>query len=265
MSQAPSGPVFVLAGGGRTGSTLVQRLLISSREVMVWGEHGGILLDRLSRLLAGMERWTADNARGQMADFRRQGCQAWIPNINPDAEALLSGCREFLEASLGRAARDLGFPRWGFKEIRYGRRAASFLRRMFPQASFLLLIRNPVDCLRSIKSTAWGAEQYDGRPAQFLRQWAAISGELAELGRTLPQAAPIRYEDLVSQPESALARIAAATGIACERFDRGVMAAVRRGTDHVPAELSAADREALLDPSLAAAARSLGYDVASLI
>jgi hypothetical protein len=109
----------VLAAGGRTGSTLLQRLLISTGEIMIWGEHGGLLLDALQRFVYGMREWIDIAGGRQLAQFAQQGWNSWIPNINPAHEAFLEGARAALWQSLAVPAARLGFPRWGFKEIRY--------------------------------------------------------------------------------------------------------------------------------------------------
>jgi hypothetical protein len=52
-------PVFVLSAGGRTGSTLVQRLFISTKQILVWGEHNGLLVRGLGEVTRGMANWSA--------------------------------------------------------------------------------------------------------------------------------------------------------------------------------------------------------------
>ena len=38
-------PIFIFTTGWRTGSTLLQRLITSSGETLIWGESGGALND----------------------------------------------------------------------------------------------------------------------------------------------------------------------------------------------------------------------------
>ena len=61
--NASQAPVFILSSAGRTGSTLLQRLLISTRDIMVWGEHDGAMVaaagqfhDEIVWLLAVVDR-----------------------------------------------------------------------------------------------------------------------------------------------------------------------------------------------------------------
>ena len=53
-------PVFLLAAGWRSGSTLVQRLLASTRRLMMWGEpydHCGLIRSLAGSLGAFGEPW----------------------------------------------------------------------------------------------------------------------------------------------------------------------------------------------------------------
>ena len=87
--------MFVLAGGARVGSTLLQRLLISNGEIMIWGEHGGLLLAGLQRMVSWMARWIEREGRQHWEVFRKEGWNNWIPNVTPPLEATVSGARRY--------------------------------------------------------------------------------------------------------------------------------------------------------------------------
>lgn len=57
-------PVFVLSAG-RSGSTLLQKLLNSSQELVIWGEHMGILR-HLARAMDDIKRtpWINESPTG---------------------------------------------------------------------------------------------------------------------------------------------------------------------------------------------------------
>jgi hypothetical protein len=256
-------PVFVLAGGQRAGSTLVQRLLIGTGEVMIWGEHDGLLVPHLHRIAAGMQRWLNEtsDAPHQFMQFRKHGHNAWIPNISPAMPAYLLACSAFLRAALGEPARQLGYSRWGFKEVRYGMREALFLQALHPDARFVLLVRDPHDCLRSIKATAWGpgASLQQG-PGPFLLNWARLSRELSEARPRLKKAVLIRYEDLVGNPGETLSQIAEACGVSDARLKQSdALGRVERGPAGPLSELNNDDLAALAHPDVARAAEDLGY------
>lgn len=257
-----SQPIFVLAGGGRTGSTLVQRLFISTNHVLIWGEQRGAVISALRDLMKTTEIWREGDARGQYERFREHGYNQFIPNMIPDSNAFLHGCRSFLAGCFATAAQSLGYARWGFKEIRHGEDDALFLRALFPECTFIFLVRHPAACLQSIKATSWYETGFAKDPKVFLDRWSTLSGELEAASCKQPRSALVRYEDLVSDPECVLARLAAVTDIPAEAFDREVFDHVKRGTQRPPAALTQEDFDALASPNVTAVAKSLGYDLA---
>lgn len=259
-----SAPVFVLAGGRRTGSTLVQRLLISSGKIMIWGEHDGVLVRHLYQLAAGMQQWLKSGvgALRQLQEFRQQGYNCWIPNMCPPMNHFEDGCRALLEQSLGAPARAMGYERWGFKEVRYGAGAARFLQALYPEAGFVLLVRDPRSCLHSIKATQWGDRvALQEGPLPFLKEWARISGELADLQPKLKRAVLVRYEDVLAQSAPALEGIAKVAGIPLPEIKVADVLGYREGgpRKRVQVEFSPGDEEALRHPDVVRVAARLGY------
>jgi len=256
-------PVFLLCGGRRTGSTLLQRLLISTGEVLVWGEHGGKLVRHLGELTRDMRDWMDGYAapREHFETFRRSGFNAWIPNMNPPLAQFEEGCRALLNQALAQPARDLGYPGWGFKEVRYGRRAARFLASLYPDAAFVLLVRNPEACLRSVKSTEWGERAALKRgPLPFLKSWATLSEQMLSVKGDLKNAVLIRYEDFLEDTPAAVKEIARVTGIPESRFKTAeVLGHKEGGPRKAKAEFSDADRQALANPDVRRVAKLLGY------
>jgi len=261
--EAAGSPVFVLGGGGRTGSTLVQRLLISTGEIMSWGEHAGVLLDGLQRIVSGMDEWIDKEGARHLERFRAQGWNAWIPNINPSHEAFVAGARAALLEALAAPAARMGYRRWGFKEIRYNGAAVALLKTLFPDASIIVLVRHPGDALRSIKVAAWYQKDHGARPEAFLAVWASGSSSLAASASKFDGVLVLRYEDLVAEPERFVAAIAKQVGIEANRFDRAAITTRLRGAPGAPmpepAPLDARDRAALAAPSVREAAAALGY------
>lgn len=254
------GPVFLLAGGGRTGSTLLQRLIISTRQVLVWGEHGGILLPQMRRLLSQTHSWIESaNGYRMLDEFKADAYNTWVPNLNPEPASLRSAGRAFLEQYLGASARKMGYARWGFKEIRYGAEDVRMLQTLFPRASFVFLVRNPVNCLRSIKATKWYASDHNADPAVFLNEWARTSGDLADVYPECRRACLVRYEDAISNPSETARAIAQTIGVPFAAFDLSVFDRQLRGKASLPATLDAADRQALQNPGVLSVAGKLDY------
>lgn len=257
-------PVFLLCAGGRTGSTSLQRLIISSGEALIWGEHGGLYMAALEPMLAGLHHLSTGAARTQYAQLAERGPQAWLANVQPPFEHALEGARALWLEALGRPARDLGYPRWGFKEIRYGGSSALALRTLFPGGRFVVLVRHPQAALRSIKSVPWYGRDHQADPRRFLRQWEQLGSSLLEALPWLGPGLLVQHETLLQDPEGALATLGGHLGIDPLRFDREVLDQVLRGTASPPAELDEADLAALGQPEILALAERLGYPPAPI-
>jgi hypothetical protein len=160
-------PLFLLSAG-RSGSTLVQRLLNSYPDMTLWGEHRGFLIDvaasyfRLLEGTAGKEQFfSSTGARGLQTedDLRRlkdpAQWQAWTNLLARDEYVDLY--RNFVRGCFYHPVMGAGH-RWGFKEIRYGAddRVIEFLSQLFPDAVFVFLSRHGLDTLAS-QLTAFSA------------------------------------------------------------------------------------------------------------
>lgn len=204
-------PVFIFSSSWRSGSTLLQRFITASGEVLIWGETGGAL-NAISDALAGWEQITADTSRrfsnsngggGEktyqtlIGTPKSEHAQQWIANLSPPYEDILTDLRGLFDTLYHQRAQALGYLRYGFKETRCDLNTARQLQALFPNARFLFLVRNPVDVILSIKRRNWM-----GRPAghatlkYYAEHWRTRSMQFrqADFGLTL------RYEDFISDP-----------------------------------------------------------------
>jgi len=203
-------PIFIFSAGWRSGSTLLQRLLTASNELLVWGEAGGAL-DALAEADLGYRQMLAPgkevfknglggNGAQQYEEFRKNGKEAvhkWIPCLNPPQNTIRAAFHEFLEATYARPAAELGYSRWGVKEVRCGLETAEFLRGLYPEAKFVFLIRNPFDCLSSLKRHGWMDRPNDPRALEFYaRHWARLASDF----RQATFGMLVRHEDLITDP-----------------------------------------------------------------
>jgi hypothetical protein len=151
----------VLIGSGRCGSTLLQAILNTNPEFLIWGEHNGILRQiaaayfKIASPITGFPdelKLTAAERIERLHDQSR--VTAW-DNLF-DRDALRARFRIFIRSLFadptGRC------PRWGFKEIRYGRGSHDLvlplLRECFPEGRFIFVVREPGATLFSMLS-AW--------------------------------------------------------------------------------------------------------------
>lgn len=198
-------PIFVLGTSWKTGSTLLQRMLVTDSRLLLWGEPFGdmAIVSRIAEMLNYMSTLARiDECYIQDDVTLTRMATSWIATLYPPAADFRLGIRNLFDRWLGDPARQRGFVRWGFKEVRLGATEATLLRWLYPHAKFVILSRHPYDCYRSLSDANWPTIYYR-RPdvpidsaASFARHWNRLATSWSEL----PMAFPfrhIRYEDLV--------------------------------------------------------------------
>jgi hypothetical protein len=232
-------PIFLLAAGWRSGSTLLQRMLVADPAVMIWGEP----LDR-SEILQGLadqwrpftREWPKESHQAPL-DPGRELSESWIANLAPPVVHLRSCHRVFLDRLFGEPARRAGRPRWGLKEVRLTEEHAAYLRWLFPRARFLFLVRDPFDAFASYKQRGPWFHEWPKAPVatawSFGRIWSRLATgfrEAADRG----EGTLVRYEGL----EEAAPSLGEYTGLAVAR-PSGLSVqpgqAILRGSDRIGA------------------------------
>ncbi|GII75600.1 sulfotransferase [Sphaerisporangium rufum] len=213
----PDRPIFVV-GCPRSGTTLLQLMLHAHRRIAVPPETRFLTDVYYHRRLYGDMRRPENRRRlaeriatDRSTRFHELGV-ARAGYVRAAVEGPGSLGSVLGAAFAGYAAR-FERPRWGDKRPAYVRHVDA-LRRLFPDAQFVHLVRDGRDCVASLKEMPW----YPMGVLHAISTWA----EAVDFGRRHARRLPagtyhmLRYEDLTADPEGELGRLCAFLG---EDFD----------------------------------------------
>jgi len=204
LTATLSNPIFIM-GVARSGTTLAQRLLNTYDDVLIWGEHEGVLRHLANTFYQGWEgKLLFEKER---VDWKR------LPNDvgNRTHQSWMNGFRrqEWKDAfrkMLNSLFVPEGLPGkkwWGFKDVSYGcqDRTIEFLQEIYPGAIFVFVIRNIYNVLASRKVF------YDQgvEPLASLREGANVCHSWVQRNRAFYQwhcsgkihSHWVRYEELI--------------------------------------------------------------------
>lgn len=265
---------FFLVGSGRSGNTLVRRLLQACPGVFIPPElpalGESLRLYRRHRLLPWRELLQTTLAPFAFdADFARFGPS--LPQLAERLEALAPE-RRSLAAVVDALVRahapepDAAL-HWGDKTPAHVF-ALEPLREVFPRARFVHVLRDGVDVAHSYVEAGL---QPDLEAAA--RRWrAAVRAARAFAARHPERLLELRYEDLVAEPRSALAPVLRflelepgdPSQLRPEAFpDLAHHAHLRRALDPVDASSVGKGRRALEDDAAARLQRRIGAELAA--
>lgn len=198
-------PIFILSTG-RCGSTLLQKIINSVDDAMIYGEHGGFLKHVATAYFMNLENEkikkyimdknvAAKAPASVLEDLKNPRLwSAWTNWYNK--KEVKKNFRDFIESFFNPGALQYAM-HWGFKEIRYGPddRVAEMLSDLYPDGRFIFIVRHPVDVVASKISVRMS----DGIEADA-HKWAWQNAffmnfcKESEERRTI-----VRYEDLINK------------------------------------------------------------------
>lgn len=212
---ASPGPLFIV-GCGRSGTTLL-RLMLNMHPELAIPEESHVLY-QIARLRS-FGRWP----RAASPDFVGR----FLEHVESSPfmanwELEPGGLRRRIESKAARGFGQLllcmyeeylakaGKPRWGDKtpmHVQY----MWIIRRFFPTARFVHVLRDPRDVAQSVAAKSWGPRHLNH--AGHYWKWLVLSGMIS--GRMLGARSylEVRFEDLVREPEEILRKITRFAGL----------------------------------------------------
>jgi hypothetical protein len=203
----------LLVGSGRCGSTLLQSVLNTNPEFLIWGEHNGFLRQIAAAYYDAPHPRFPDQSALDAADRIKKlrsprHWPAWdnLCGAEEFRERFRALIRSFFADPMGRAVR------WGFKEIRYGQtpddRTLRLMFECFPETRLIILVREPEATIFSVLSHWAFADQRRGNidiedlDRQILASAGLWNAQYTQL-QAVAQAhrancRSVRYEDLGS-------------------------------------------------------------------
>ncbi len=260
-------PIFVWAPTARCGITLLQRLVTSSREILVYGENFLLCKVLPAALLEhSLLQKQQDAARARLlAGDHQFWASAAAPRADVYSGGLVSAFVDLL-AAYETSTRADGFARWGVKHPEFHHGHLQILRRLMPRSRHLCLYRHPREAMRSMKARKWLSSPADAE--RYARDWSAGVRRFLSMG-TDPLVRVVRYETLLAERDAELERLRSFLGVAsldASVLDRKVNTFAGGAADgHAPgeyiepAELTDAEWAAI-DSGTAQVRRAAGYE-----
>lgn len=196
-------PVFILSAGWRSGSTVLQRMIMEhNNDIVIWGEpfaHADIWRSMANQFRCFTAQWPPEEwffsarATSNLTDD-------WVANLYPDIADLLDAHRRFYDTVFGRRSRECGRKVWGIKEVRLTIDEANYLRALYPKCKLLFLYRNPRNAYLSYRKLGAGwYRRWPDKPVataySFGRNWAEMTRGFIRAYKDV-DGLVVRYEDL---------------------------------------------------------------------
>jgi hypothetical protein len=174
-------PIFLFCNSARSGSTWIARLLTSTKEVLIWGEPN-VFRARQDYLMK--QPWTNEENIGSTTDlhaFREHKDKIWSAKLLPLSSDLDHGWFNLMQIVFGESAKREGYKNWGIKEIYWTIDDVEFIKKFWPKAKIIYLVRKFDDCYMSACGTGW--LNASAGKVDFIEKWIACSRCIVNINR----------------------------------------------------------------------------------
>lgn len=215
-------PILISTPSRRGGSTLLQRLLCSGENGLIYGEGCA------NELQIAVQFYYLKHSQfgGQQSERSRQleavlagATNDWIPYLTPPAEDWFKVLTEglFLPIRyLQDFATEQGRPVWGVKYPEWSPLIIRQIMQLLPASKLVYLFRNPEDCLRSARSIGMVKTPED---EQLFVQTANMHAQQARQLLDPKRILFLDFEPLTETPQKYLEQLEAFTGIHSLQID----------------------------------------------
>jgi len=214
---APRG--IVILGPPRSGTTLLRRILDA---------HPGISCPPETYALSAAARFMHEE---RFDHGLRIGVLVGLGYAGLDEADVVGRLRELVFGLLGDAAKKRGKPRWAEKTAFDAFHVAAIRKLCGGHVDFVCLQRHGLDVATSVgdlvdKTGGYVEElhryivKYPQRLQAFAHAWVDIATAIADLSDADERALPVRYEDLVEDPEAVARKVLEHVG---EPWDDGLI------------------------------------------
>ena len=207
-------PVFITAPTARNGVTLVQRLLNSSKQIIVYGENTDFMsvLPKLVHSTVKVHTDQSEIFAHARKQFFEQTTEGWTSNLWPDPQIFMVLAFEAFNkaaAAYQQSSEQYGYQRWGIKNPSDQPQMIKRLKILMPNAKFVFIYRHLLDVVRSAKSRAFIKD--DAGLAKYATQWKDILTAVVNAKHSNVWILP--YEKLIESPDAMIDQLQQFTGI----------------------------------------------------
>jgi Sulfotransferase family len=220
LSSLPQGisnlqPIIVSSPTTRSGTTLLQRLLCSSDNAIVYGEVCSSDLDLYLNFFinrAMMYQFNRAKLDSSLQRFKQGEVNDWILDLMPNLDGYLSALGNACFGGIDYcrfAALEMNRPIWGFKYPGWTPAVLNALRQMMPAFKLLYIHRDLLDCVKSEKARGnlGSLEEFTGYCLSWTKNLGYVLGLKDQQNVLL-----VNYADLIGKPETTIQTISDFSG-----------------------------------------------------